>query len=68
MATEQHSRVLMQQLHGLYRRGVLTDVVLTVEGQAIKTHAAVLVAFSAYFQSLLEGRTEPHMTEFQLQG
>ena len=54
----QHCQVLLQQMYQLYQHGLLTDVVLVIEGDRFSTHACILVAYSLYFKKVvLENRT-----------
>ena len=62
----EHAQLLLQHLRTLYQRHLLTDVVLLVEDRSFPAHAAVLVAYSKYFQGVLQNRAYPQTNELVL--
>ena len=53
MSHDNHADTLLQSLHDLYQRHLLTDVVLVVGGREFSVHITVLVSYSQYFKNML---------------
>ena len=54
VALDKHPAQLLTAMNDLYRRQLMTDVVLVAEGREFSVHIVVLAAYSMHFKKMVD--------------